>query len=146
MIKTLICLFIACLASCQSQNDPKKQFQQFANDFSAAWSKHDPKALASFWTEDGDFLSFWSDNYYRGRQDIESYFAEEQTDKMKNSKIVFTVQNIRMIDPDTAFGDANFTISGMEIAGEKAAPLNGHAIFLFVKQNGKWEILIARPY
>lgn len=113
--------------------------------FAEAWNQHDSKTLASFWADDGDLLSPWS-GVISGRKAIEEHFAEEQLDKLKDSKLQLTLQNVRMIDPDVAFLDADFTISGMTVGGVKADPFHDHGIFLLVKRDGKWQVLIARAY
>lgn len=155
MFKYIPLLLIAlCLNSCksnpektagQNSDKSKEEFQNFANTFSDTWNKHDAKALTDFWTEDGDLLSLWSD-VYSGKSAIETHFVKEQSNEMKDAQINFVVQNVRLIDPETAFVDTDFTITGMKIDGENAVPLHDHAVFLFVKVNGNWQILIARPY
>ena len=120
-------------------------FQNIAKAYNEAWDKHDVKALANFWADDGDLISPWA-NVFVGKKAIEQHFAEEQANQMKNATIKLKILNLRMIDQDTAFVDADFTLTGMEISGVKAAPLHDHAVFLFVKRDGNWKILIARPY
>lgn len=147
---------LLCITSCKTNSNKdtadknksdknKEEFQNFSNEFVAAWEKHDPKALADFWTDDGDLLSLWS-AVYSGKPAIEKLFAKEQANEMKHSHIKIVVENVRLIDPETAFVDADLTISGMTVDGEKAVPLHDHAVYLFVKRDGKWRILIARPY
>ncbi len=52
---------------------------------------------------------------------IENHFSEEHTNGMKDSHINLTIQNIRFIDSNTAFVDADITISDMKVAGERAS-------------------------
>jgi hypothetical protein len=65
---------------------------------------------------------------------------------MINSTLKLTVDNIRLIDPETAFADVDFTLLGMTIEGIPAEAFNDHAIFILVKQDGNWKIQVARPY
>lgn len=127
-----------------SSSSDFETFKRMAADFTTAWNNHDPHALADFWADDGDLLTPWA-KVFKGKTDIEKHFAEEHADQMKDSQIKFVIQNLRLIDPNTAFVDADLTITGMTVAGEKADPFHTHAVFLFVKRDGQWKILIARP-
>jgi uncharacterized protein (TIGR02246 family) len=141
-------LVTSCKSSSNSESNTDSNtetFRSMATDFTSAWNKHDPHALADFWADDGDLLSPWS-NVFKGKKNIEKHFAEEHADQMKNSKIQLIIQNVRLIDPNTAFVDAELTLTGMTVAGIKADPFHDHAAFLFVKQDGHWKILIARPF
>jgi uncharacterized protein (TIGR02246 family) len=147
-IQTLLCaLSLLLVPSCGHNANETKGIENFANDFVTAWNQHNSKAIADLWTADGDFLSPWSQtNLIKGREAIEKNLSNEYQDRMKNATIKLTIDKIRLIDPETAFIDANFTLSGMNIAGVKAEPLNNYIIFLLVQQDGKWKIQIARPY
>lgn len=148
ILYALLMLPLVLASSCEkSHSKPGTEtYQDIADQFASAWNKHDPKALAEFWTKDGDLLSPWTAQVYVGRSDIEKHFAEEHSDGMKDSKIKLDIENVRLIDPDTAFVDMDLTISGMKVADEEAAPFHSHGVFLFVKNDGKWKILVARPY
>ena len=144
--QTLMCALALLLFSSfgQAAND-SEALQNLAQEFVSAWNRHDAKALAAFWTADGDLLSPWAD-VIAGQKEIEKHFADENLDKTKAASIQLTIQNIRMIDPETAFLDTDYTISGMTVAGIKADPFHGHAVFVLVKRDGLWKILIARAY
>lgn len=142
----LLMLPLIFAASCERTNPDKEIFQDTVAQFSSAWNNHDSKAMADFWATDGTLLSPWTNSVYSGRDEIEKYFVREQIDGMKDSQIKLDIEKVRFIDSDTAFVDANLTISGMKIAGENAVPFRNHGVFLFVKRDGKWKILEARPY
>ncbi len=121
--------------------------ENLGESFVAAWNQHNAKAIADLWTVDGDFLSPWaSTDLIKGREAIEKYFSEEYKTMLKDASIELAINNVHFIDPDTAFTEANFTISGINIAGVQAVPFNDQAIFVMVQQDGKWKIKIARPY
>ena len=167
-VKTLLCaLSLLLVTSCeQNANDTRsiaksandmqsigqntnemKSIKDFAKDFSTAWNQHNSKAVADLWTIDGDFLSPWTHaNLIKGREAIEKYLSNEYQDTMKNSTLKMTIDNIRLIDPETAFADVDFTITGMTMSGIPAEPFNDHAIFILVQRDGKWKIQVARPY
>ncbi len=146
----LIGIFFSALAlllfsSFEQPSSDAQDIQSIAPGFAAAWSRHDAKALAAYWATDGDLLSPWTE-LIKGREEIEKHFADEFLDKMRDSTLQLTINNVRMIDPETALLDSDFVISGMSIGGVKADPFSDHAIFLLVKREGKWLILDARPY
>jgi uncharacterized protein (TIGR02246 family) len=133
-------------SSCEKNSTPaKEEFQTIAHEFESAWNKHDTQTLTNLWAEDGNLMNPWTDEY-SGKKEIGQHFAQEHADTMKNSQIALSVQNVRFIDPETAFVDAEMTLTGMTFGGETVAPLRDHAVFLMVKRDGKWQILIARPY
>jgi uncharacterized protein (TIGR02246 family) len=129
-----------------SSSKHQENIQNLVVDFVSAWNRHDAKALAAFWAQDGDLIPLAEVNVIRGREAIEQYFEEAERDRLKDAYLKLSVQNIHMIDPETAFVDADFTISGLKVAGVESVPIHDHAIYLLVKQDGKWQILIARPY
>jgi uncharacterized protein (TIGR02246 family) len=141
----LILLSLLLISSCEKKNSQQEEFQKIANDFESAWNQHNPQAFTNLWAEDGNLISPWGGEF-TGRKEIEQHFAEEHGDSMKNSEMNISVRNVRFIDPEVAFVDADITLSGMTVGGEKADPLHDHAIFLVVKRDGKWQILVARPY
>lgn len=155
MLKTFLYVIIVLLSSCEKeskkdapenfQSKVPEEFQQIANKMVSAWNNHDPHAVAELWAEDGNLITPWS-HEFNGKKEIERHFVQEHSDTMKDSQIAMKVQNVRFIDPETAFVDADIWITGMTVGGEKAAPFNDHAIFLIVKKEGKWLVLIGRPY
>jgi uncharacterized protein (TIGR02246 family) len=138
-------LFMFASLTAEESTPDSESIKKIAHDFTEAWNKHDPKMMANFWAENGELLSPWA-GMISGRAELEKHFAAEHTDKMKDSQIELTLDSIRFVDPDTAFVDGNLTITGMNIAGEQAVPFHNHGVFLFIKKDGAWKILVARPY
>ncbi len=140
----ILLLFSAILIS-SCERKAGDEFQKVANEFTSAWNNHDLQALANLWTEDGNLITPWA-HEYNGKEEIEKHLAKEHSENMKDSHMILLVQNVHFFDPDTAFVDADMTIEGMTVGGEKASPFHDYSIFVFVKRDGKWKILIARPY
>src|SRR5690242_4541695 len=57
-----------------------------------AWNKHDPKAMAAFWTADGDLINPFG-RHAKGTAEIEKLFTEEQSGPMKESTYAGTVES-----------------------------------------------------
>jgi uncharacterized protein (TIGR02246 family) len=111
-----------------------------------AWNQHDAKKMAELYASDGDLLTTFNESG-KNRNEVEKILAEEQNTKMKNAHIDHKIKTIRMIKPDIAFVDVQSDIKGMEtIDKKKYMPLHHHVVFVLVQRDGKWQILIGRPF
>src|SRR5438046_1613232 len=63
-----------------------------AQEFIAAFNKGDAKAIASFWTPDGDFTD-QDGNKYKGRKAIENLYAKAFGSE-KGAKLTITVTSL----------------------------------------------------
>jgi hypothetical protein len=55
--------------------------------------------------------------------------------------------SIQLIKPNLAFVDLDSIITGMQtLEKNKYLPLHHHVVFLLVKREGHWKILVGRPY
>lgn len=107
--------------------------------FIAAWAKHDAKALAAFYTPDGDIITANGDAM-NGRDDIEQHLSDAFEGALKDTTLTDTIQKIRFIKPDVAIVD-----SEMEIRADPTTEGNKfHAISVLVKRDGKWLTETAR--
>ena len=113
--------------------------------FAAAWDKHDAKALASLFGEDGDLINP-EGRVANGRHDIEKLFQDEQSSRFKTSKMNMSISRIRTLTPDIAIVTANCEVSGVHDPSANV-PRTLKAIATFVVQNeqGGWRIVSARP-
>jgi len=106
--------------------------------FAAAWAAHDPKALAGFWTEDGDFMDP-TGGFARGRKELEALFAGEHAGVMRASTYSFRLDSSRAIAPGVVVTDWTNTINGMVAPdGKPLPPFTHHVTTVFVKRNGRW--------
>lgn len=117
-------------------------------EFSAAWAKHDPKALAALWAEDGDLVNPWG-RLASGRAEVEKLFADEQTGTgpMRTSTFKSSGERVRFPSADVAVSDAEVTIDGvLPPDGSKPPPQEFHVTFVWKKSGGTWSIHSGRPY
>src|SRR5262249_6545605 len=82
-------------------------------DFAATWNRHDPKALAAFWAEDGDLINPWG-RLATGRAEIEKLFQDEQGPAGMLRATTFDVKSdtVRFVSPDVAVDDWETVITG----------------------------------
>ncbi len=114
--------------------------------FSEAWNNtHNPKTMASYWTEDADLINPWGKRA-KNRQEIEQLFSYEQTGPLKESVIQQNIEKVRFLTPNIAWVDSNIRLTFPTPNPENKLPLDHHVVFLVVKRNGKWLIASARPY
>ena len=121
------------------------QIRQLADDFSAAWSKHDATAMAYFWSADGDLINP-SGRKAKGLTEIQRLFQDEHNGVMKNSTYTMTSLSIRFLDPTLALVDDDAEISGMTSPDGSTVNLKAHVFNVLRKSGGKWWIVSARAY
>lgn len=153
MQKAIFISFFLLLLQLPSQAVAQPILQDQANEINRvidgyydAWNQHDTKKMAEFYAADGDLRTPWNE-IGKNRKEIEAIYASEHVKQMKNAHIDKSVNSIRMINPNLAFVDVESTIKGMQASDEKQySPLHHHVIFLLIEREGKWQILIGRPF
>ena len=118
-------------------------------DFVAAWTMHDPKAMAALWAEDGDLLDPWG-HMGKGRTGVEKIFTDDQTGKgpLRDSTFELTGESVRFPTPDVAVDDWEVSISGSygPDGSKQPAPMRFHCTSILKKVGGAWMIYAQRPY
>ena len=135
----------ACAAATGFAQD-ETAIQKTMSDFTAAWNRHDVKAMTAVFTEDADLINPFG-RLAKGRVDIEKLFQQEQTTIMKESTYKLGEGVIRLVAPTVAVSDFDGEILGVHgPAGEPAPPFKHHVTSVHVKKGGKWMTLSARAY
>jgi uncharacterized protein (TIGR02246 family) len=116
-----------------------------ADDFAAAWNKHDPTAMAYCWSADGDLINPFG-RRAKGLTEIQRLFQDEQNGPMKNSTFTITSFSMRYLDATYATVDADAEISGVATPDGSTATIKPHVFNLMRKSGGKWWIAAARAY
>jgi uncharacterized protein (TIGR02246 family) len=97
-----------------------------------AFNKGDAKAVAAFWTPDGDYMDELG-HLFKGRKAIEAYF-QKMFGAAKGAKLVVHRSGFRFIRPDLAIGDGIFEVFPPD--GGPATSARYTAVQ--VKQDGQW--------
>ena len=119
-----------------------------APEFVAAWNKHDTKALAAFWTEDGDFVGPWG-RKAAGRAELEKLFADEHTGTgpYRESTLEVKGDTVRLVTPDVAMEDLEVLVTGAYAPNGSKAPTTTLLVPMVVKRVGTtWKTFAARPH
>ncbi len=107
-------------------------------DFDAAWAKGDWKGRAAQFADDADLWSPMAD-WAKGKADIEKLFQKEMEGPLKGTTHKFTVTDTTFAGADTAYGDAEVTLTGMKTPDGKSAPdMKGKLFWVATKKNNKW--------
>jgi uncharacterized protein (TIGR02246 family) len=116
----------------------EKALKKRAEDFIAAFNKGDAKALAEFWTPDGDYVDE-AGHALNGRKAIQEAF-EKQFASAKGAKLRINPTSLRFVKPDLAIEDGTTEI----LYGDDAPPTGARYTAVHVKQDGQWLLASVR--
>ena len=116
------------------------------DDFLAAWNKHDAKAMAAVFAEDGDLIQPFG-RTAKSRAEAETLFQEEQTGGAKESTYAKGEVSVRRVGEDVAIADWDGSITGMKTPdGTATPPFQHHVTAVLKSQGGQWWILSVRAF
>jgi uncharacterized protein (TIGR02246 family) len=107
-------------------------------DFVKAMEKGDAKAVAAFWTEQGEYIGD-DGTTIRGRKAIEAAYAK-MFDKVKKLKLDVTVESIRFPSKDTAVEEGY----AKSYKGNAEQPTTSRYSVLHVREGDRWLMAILR--
>ncbi len=117
----------------------RDEVRKSAQAFTKAFERGDAKAIAAFWTENGEYHS--DGLAVRGREAIEKMFAGHFKDH-PSSKVDVMIESIR-------FPSANLAIEEgfvRQIGDGKALPTTTLYSVTHVREGGVWKIAVAREW
>ena len=141
-------VLLGLLASPTARADQKddQAIHKRHDEWAAAWNKHDPKLMASFWLPDGDLINPFG-RHARGTAEIEKLFTEEQAGPMAGTTYAGQIESIRYIGRNVAIVDVSGEITGMKGPdGAAAPPFKHHVTWIAEKKDGKWFAHGARAF
>jgi uncharacterized protein (TIGR02246 family) len=148
MKKLLLASVLFAFVSFARANQPAEDaaIHKRSDEWCAAWNKHDPRLMASFFLENGDLINPFG-RHATGRPAIEALFAEEQNGPMAGTTYHATVENIRYPSKDMAIVDVVGEIDGMNTHdGTPAHSFMHHVTWICEKKHGKWMAIAARAF
>ena len=113
-----------------------------AEAFVAAFDKGDAKAVAAFWTADGDYVDE-TGRHMKGREEIEKAFAEFFSEN-KGLKVQIHTESLHFVTPDVAVEDGITSVS----EPDGGPPSRARYTVVHVKKDGEWRLSSVRdtPY
>jgi uncharacterized protein (TIGR02246 family) len=138
----LVLLSFAFIISTQAQNQDETAIKSFVNNFETEFNKKDAKAIANFWAEDGDFVTYLG-ILLHGRQEIEKYHQNIFVQYYGNAKNKLFEPTIRFLKPDVAAVDVKWEMTHATTADGKPRPsFKGVMVWTLTKESGNWNIKI----
>jgi uncharacterized protein (TIGR02246 family) len=130
----ILCLTALSGSAKQSKSDPKESdaIQKQAEAFVEAFHKGDAKAVAAFWTADGDYTDL-TGRQIKGREAIEKAFADLFA-PAKGLKIRIDSDSLRFVTPEVAIEDGTSEV----YPPEGAPPSRARYTIVHVKKDGQW--------
>ncbi len=129
-----------------AQNGPEARpadrdgVQTAIDTFAAAFQKGDAKAVAALWTAEGEYVSD-DGATFRGRAALEKAYAEFFT-KYPDNLMEVEVNTIRFPSRDNAVVEGYFK----RREGKTKELITSRCSFLYAREDGKWQIAIAREW
>lgn len=114
--------------------------RQAGQGFLKAYLAGDAKAMAAYWTENGEYISD-DGTTIRGRQNIEKAYAELFAKKGGYTDAEIDVTSIRFPSKDTAIEEGRFRVRSV-----KEGPTTSKYSVLHVREGGKWHMAIVREW
>lgn len=104
-----------------------------------AWNKHDAKAYAMLFIENGDCVNIvgW---WWKGRAEIEQKLTDAYLYVFKESTLTITNVDIRFLTSDVAVAHVRWTMTGARTPSGLPVPQQGIQTHVLQKQNGQWLI------
>jgi uncharacterized protein (TIGR02246 family) len=105
---------------------------QRAQEFIAAFNSGDAKAVAGFWTPDGDYVDQVG-HQFKGRPALEKLYEKVFAER-KGAKLVIHVTAARLVTPDVAIEDGTTEVT----AADGGPPTVAQFSAVLVKKDGVW--------
>jgi len=104
-----------------------------------AWNRHDARAYAKLFTEDGDVvnvLGWW----WKGRVEIEKKLTEAYVFVFRESTLTINEVDVRFLTPQIAVAHVRWSMAGARTREGLPEPRQGIQMQILQKQEGKWLI------
>jgi uncharacterized protein (TIGR02246 family) len=135
---------IQALGGLKSDLEEEAAIRKLYARYTEAWNKHEPKAMAAFWTIDGDYMEP-DGRHAKGRDEVEKLFTQEQQTVFKNSTLSLTIETVWFITQDVAMVDGKYDLSGVvDLQGKQLPVRTGHLTAILLREDGTWKVAAGR--
>jgi uncharacterized protein (TIGR02246 family) len=134
----LVAFLSPIIARCDSDQD-KADIRNLQNQQADAWNRHDAKAYASLFKEDGDCVNVvgW---WWKGRAEIEKKLTDAYLFVFKESVLTIKDVDVKFLGADLAVAHVRWTMTGARTPKGIPEPQQGIQTQVLQKQSGKWQI------
>ena len=104
-----------------------------------AWNRHDAKAYASLFADDGDVVNVvgW---WWKGRREIERQLAAAHAVVFRDSRLTIVDVEVRFLARDVAIAHVRWTMEGARTPPSIPEPRQGIQIQVLHKRGAAWRI------
>jgi uncharacterized protein (TIGR02246 family) len=120
--------------------DDEAAVRKSTAEFIKAVEKGDPKAVAAFWTQNGEYIDD-DGTTIRGRAEIEAAYAKAFA-RNKKIKLEVTIESIRFPSKDTAIEEGY----AKSYKGDAEQPTASRYSVLHVREGGRWLMALLREW
>jgi uncharacterized protein (TIGR02246 family) len=137
-LSLLLSVFFPGLAFCDREQDTVA-IRNLETQQGEAWNRHDAKAYASLFTDDGDCVNVvgW---WWKGRVEIEKKLTDAYAFVFRESVLTIKDVDVRFLAPELAVAHVRWTMVGARTPKGIPEPQQGIQTQLLQKQAGKWLI------
>jgi uncharacterized protein (TIGR02246 family) len=127
------------VTSAAGENADEAAIRQVEMQQQEAWNRHDAKAYAALFTEDGDCVNVvgW---WWKGRAEIEKKLTDAFAFVFRESALTVGEISVRFLSPELAVAHVRWTMTGARTPQGLPTPQQGIQTQLLQKQAGKWLI------
>ena len=104
-----------------------------------AWNRHDAKAYAALFSEDGDVVNVvgW---WWKGRREIERQLTAAYAVAFRESRLTIADVEVRFLARDVAVAHVRWTMEGARTPPSIPEPRQGIQMQVLHKRGGTWQI------
>lgn len=113
--------------------------------FTDAFNSFDPKAVASWFAEDGTLITPVGDVAH-GRDEIAKLYGENVEKMFKGSRSTFTITGVRKVGPDAQWLDLDHEAQDAHRPDGTTGTMKLHVVMLAQRKGKDWKWLEVRPY
>jgi uncharacterized protein (TIGR02246 family) len=118
----------------------EKAIRDLSAKFARALTKGDAKAVADFWTAEGEYIAD-DGTSFRGRAAIEKAYAQF-FEKRPNVRVEGSINSLRFVARDSAVQEGYLRV----YKGKDVQPESSRYSVLFVRENGRWLLALLRDW
>ena len=127
-------------ALCGSREQDEIEIRRVQTEQQEAWNRHDAKAYASLFSDDGDCVNVvgW---WWKGRAEIEKKLTAAYAFVFRESVLTIGDVDVKFPAPEMAIAHVRWTMVGARTPQGLPKPEQGIQTQLLQKQKGKWLIV-----
>ena len=127
------------LASCESREQDEAAIRNVEKQQGEAWNRHDAKAYAALFTENGDCVNVvgW---WWKGRAEIEKKLTAAFAFVFRERVLTITDVDVRFPGAEMAIAHVRWSLVGARTPPNYPKVQQGIQTQMLQKQNGKWMI------